>query len=242
MAPSSRTASPNDCAHLRDRRRLHCDADRDGLEGAHGEHVEDRDGRASAVAVDCHVADSPRIQELRRRVQQDPASLAFAPLAEELRRAGRAREAVTLCQTGLSHHPEYVSARATLGRALLDLGELDDALFELPAVLSAAPENLMALRASRKCITAAASWPRRSSRTVVPATRPAGRRPRAGDRDAGAIDAGGPSAGEVSACFGVTTAAAIDPGEDEQRGQLRRLQTFLDQILADRARRPAARA
>ena len=92
------------------------------------------------------MADSPRIQELRRRVQQDPASLAFAPLAEELRRAGRAREAVTLCQSGLSHHPEYVSARATLGRALLDLGEIDDALFELQAVLSAAPENLMALR------------------------------------------------------------------------------------------------
>jgi hypothetical protein len=41
---------------------------------------------------------------------------------------------------------------------------------------------------------------------------------------------------------GVTTAAAIDPGEDEQRGQLRGLQKFLGQILADRARRPAARA
>ena len=38
--------------------------------------------------------DSPRIQELRRRIQQDPASLSFAPLAEELRRAGRIQDAI----------------------------------------------------------------------------------------------------------------------------------------------------
>jgi tetratricopeptide (TPR) repeat protein len=82
------------------------------------------------------VADSPRIEDLRRRIQEDPASLAFAPLAEELRRAGRIQEAVRVCRTGLALHPEYLSARATLGRALLDLGQLDDALAELTAVLA----------------------------------------------------------------------------------------------------------
>jgi tetratricopeptide (TPR) repeat protein len=92
------------------------------------------------------VADSPRIQELRRRVQQDPATLAFAPLAEELRRAGQTAEAIKVCQAGLSLHPEYLSARATLGRALLEAGELESALIELTTVLGGAPENLTALR------------------------------------------------------------------------------------------------
>ena len=92
------------------------------------------------------MADSPRIQELRRRVHQDPASLSFAPLAEELRRAGRLVEAIETCRTGLARHPEYLSARATLGRALLDQGDLDASLTELSAVLAAAPEHLAALK------------------------------------------------------------------------------------------------
>lgn len=92
------------------------------------------------------MADSPRLQELRRRVQQDPASLAFAPLAEELRRAGRFVEAVDICRTGLARHPEYLSGRATLGRALLDQGDLDASLTELAAVLAAAPDHLAALK------------------------------------------------------------------------------------------------
>lgn len=92
------------------------------------------------------MADSARIQELRRRVQQDPATLAFAPLAEELRRAGQTAEAIRVSQAGLSLHPEYLSARATLGRALLDAGDLDSAFLELTTVLGGAPENLTALR------------------------------------------------------------------------------------------------
>jgi tetratricopeptide (TPR) repeat protein len=92
------------------------------------------------------VADSARIQELRRRVQQDPATLAFAPLAEELRRAGRAAEAIRICQAGLAIHPAYLSARATLGLALFEAGDLDSAFLELTTVLGDAPEHLTALR------------------------------------------------------------------------------------------------
>ena len=71
------------------------------------------------------IADSPRIQELRRRVHEDPASIAFAQLAEEYRRAGRFEEAVEVCRAGLTRHPSYLSARVTLGRALIELGELE---------------------------------------------------------------------------------------------------------------------
>lgn len=90
--------------------------------------------------------DTPRILDLQRRVRQDPASLAFAPLAEEYRRAGRLDDAIRTCRTGLAVHPGYVSARATLGRALLDQGDLDAAFTELTAVLESAPEHLGALR------------------------------------------------------------------------------------------------
>jgi tetratricopeptide (TPR) repeat protein len=92
------------------------------------------------------VADNQRIEDLRRRVQKDPSSIAFAQLAEECRRAGRFEEAVEVCEAGLKLHPGYLSARVTLGRALIELNDLDTALLELTTVLSSAPENLAAIR------------------------------------------------------------------------------------------------
>ena len=93
------------------------------------------------------MADSSRIDDLRRRVQKDPASIAFAQLAEELRRAGDLKESVEVCRAGLAKHPGYVSARVTLGRALIDLNDLDNADAELRLVLKVAPDNLSAIRA-----------------------------------------------------------------------------------------------
>ncbi len=93
------------------------------------------------------MADSPRLEELRRRVQADPASIAFAALAEEYRRAGKFREAVEASRAGLRYHPTYVSARVTLGRCLVELQEVEQAERELAFVLKSAPDNLAARRA-----------------------------------------------------------------------------------------------
>jgi tetratricopeptide (TPR) repeat protein len=90
--------------------------------------------------------DSQRIDDLRRRVQKDPASIAFAQLAEECRRGGQADEAVEVCRAGLAIHPAYLSARVTLGRALIELNQLGEAMEELTTVLKSAPENLAAIR------------------------------------------------------------------------------------------------
>src|SRR5207245_10626117 len=92
------------------------------------------------------MAENPRIEDLRRRVRKDPASIAFAQLAEEYRRAGQYQESVDACRAGLGVHPGYLSARVTLGRALIELGHLDEALPELELVLKNAPENLAAVR------------------------------------------------------------------------------------------------
>lgn len=91
--------------------------------------------------------DDSRLTDLRRRVESDPMSIAFAALAEEYRRSGQPEEAVAVCRAGLARHPAYLSARVTLGRALLDLRELDAAEAELQQVLALAPENLAAMRA-----------------------------------------------------------------------------------------------
>jgi tetratricopeptide (TPR) repeat protein len=92
------------------------------------------------------VPDNPRLESLRRRVQQDPSSIAFAQLAEEFRRAGQLQEAVDTSRAGLKTHPAYHSARVTLGRALLELKQFEDAQRELEQVLKSAPENLAAIR------------------------------------------------------------------------------------------------
>jgi len=76
----------------------------------------------------------------------DPSSIAFAQLAEEYRRAAMFQEAVDVCHAGLAVHPSYLSARVTLGRALIELGQFDEALLELQQVLQSAPENLAAIR------------------------------------------------------------------------------------------------
>lgn len=92
------------------------------------------------------MADHPRIEELRRRVDNDPASIAFAQLAEEYRRAGDYAEAVRVCRAGLARHATYLSARVTLGRALIELEQYEEAQAELEQVLRSAPENLAAIR------------------------------------------------------------------------------------------------
>lgn len=171
--------------------------------------------------------DSARIQELRRRIQQDPASLAFAPLAEELRRAGRLGEAVQTCRTGLSRHPEYATARATLGRALLDQGELDAALAELRAVLAAAPEHLAAIKGiaevhARRGEDADALATYRRAQLLA-------REDRELARAIAALE-------HTLAPTGLAAATASE-NDGQTAVVVRRLEQFLDRILADRARR-----
>jgi tetratricopeptide (TPR) repeat protein len=90
------------------------------------------------------VEDHKRLDDLRRRVEKDPASIAFAPFAEELRKAGEHDEAVRVCRAGLEYHPAYLSAHVTLGRALIELQRYPEARKEFEYVLLAAPDNLLA--------------------------------------------------------------------------------------------------
>jgi hypothetical protein len=70
----------------------------------------------------------------------------FAATAERLRRQGQLPRAVEVCREGLKKFPDQLSARVTLGWALLDLGDYDEARGELEYVIHRAPDNLAAIR------------------------------------------------------------------------------------------------
>jgi tetratricopeptide (TPR) repeat protein len=98
------------------------------------------------------VASNPRIDDLRKRLDKDPASRLFAQLAEELRKDGDLEEAIRVCREGLLKHPAYPSARMTLGRALLDTGDIAAARTEFEIVLKGAPDNILASRFLGECL------------------------------------------------------------------------------------------
>lgn len=100
------------------------------------------------------MAENPRIEELRRRLDKEPGSRLFAQLAEELRKDGELAEAIRVSRTGLSLHPNYPSARMTLGRALFDSGDLPAARAEFEGVLRGAPDNILASRFLAECLEA----------------------------------------------------------------------------------------
>jgi tetratricopeptide (TPR) repeat protein len=87
-----------------------------------------------------------RVDELRRRLEQEPSSRLFAQLAEELRKAGDVAEAVRVARAGLVLHPNYPSARLTLGCALLEVGDRKGARTELAEAVRQAPDNILARR------------------------------------------------------------------------------------------------
>jgi tetratricopeptide (TPR) repeat protein len=193
------------------------------------------------------MSDAPRIDELRRRVEADPASFAFAALAEEYRKAGRFDEAIAACRSGLEKHPSYVSARATLGRALVEVGDLAGAREELAQVLQAAPQHLGALRglaeASRRVGDLADAIAKlRLASQLAPQDRDLSEQLLALEAAlAPTSAAAGPlaTAGDETACSG-TDGLDLVPSRDPKR--VRQL-AALDRVLASvHARRPETRA
>src|SRR6478672_1972483 len=99
------------------------------------------------------MADDTRISDLERLLAAEPASIAFAQLGEEYRRAGKLDAALRICREGLSRYPSHHSARITLARVLLAKGLPEEARAELDIVAREAPDNV-AVR------TALAGWHR----------------------------------------------------------------------------------
>ena len=182
------------------------------------------------------MTDNPRIAELRRRVHKDPASIAFAQLAEEYRRGGDYEDAVRVCRAGLAQHPLYLSARVTLGRALLELGRFPEAQAEFQEVLRVAPDNLSAIRALADLHQRRAQAGEREEDPVVPAAHgiaaPASEPAALMPQDADAVPHGADPF-----TVALERLDALDVPADPV---LETLQAWLGAILADRAERERA--
>jgi tetratricopeptide (TPR) repeat protein len=87
------------------------------------------------------------IRELVKRVEREPGSRFFVPLADEYRKAGRLADAIKTLEGGLTVHIGYVAARIALARAYLEAGRIDDSISAFSKALSDDPSNLVAAKA-----------------------------------------------------------------------------------------------
>jgi tetratricopeptide (TPR) repeat protein len=86
------------------------------------------------------------IRRHEERLARDPASLAFAQLADLYRKAGRTQEAIALCRQGLARYPQYTTARLILAKAWLTEGRLDEVAGEVQTILAQSPKDVQCLR------------------------------------------------------------------------------------------------
>jgi len=87
-----------------------------------------------------------RLEELKKTLTRDPASRQFLALADEYRRQGQVREAISVLERGLAQDPTAIAGHVALGRLLQQGGRLDEALASFGAALRLDPQNLVALR------------------------------------------------------------------------------------------------
>lgn len=84
------------------------------------------------------------IEEYSKKLNSNPESLVFVPLAEAYRKSGMLDEAIETCLKGLQIHPSYMSARMVLGRAYMEKKMYEEAATEFKKVASADVNNIMA--------------------------------------------------------------------------------------------------
>jgi tetratricopeptide (TPR) repeat protein len=85
-----------------------------------------------------------KLESLEAKLEANPASKIFLPLAEQHRLQGNLQRAAAVLQVGLKHNPAYNVARVALGRVHLELGELTEGRRLLTKLLLEVPDNLLA--------------------------------------------------------------------------------------------------
>ncbi len=101
-----------------------------------------------------------RIADLQRELAANPGSRQFYQLGELLRRDGHAAEAADALRAGLAHHPRYVAAWVSLGRACIEAGESTEAVNGLREALALDPGNPVAWRLLGEAYLALGQRPR----------------------------------------------------------------------------------
>jgi predicted regulator of Ras-like GTPase activity (Roadblock/LC7/MglB family) len=83
---------------------------------------------------------SDEVRRLSDELARDPASLAFLPLADALRRAGNLELALRVAMRGLDRHPYLADAHDVLARIHADRGEMQRAADEWGMALGLRPD------------------------------------------------------------------------------------------------------
>ncbi|MCE5194522.1 MAG: tetratricopeptide repeat protein [Nitrospiraceae bacterium] len=84
------------------------------------------------------------ISKLKEKVDRDPNSRLFVPLADEYKKMGMLEEAIGTLLIGLDAQPNYMSARVALGKIYLEKNMMHEAREEFEKVILAIPDNLYA--------------------------------------------------------------------------------------------------
>jgi tetratricopeptide (TPR) repeat protein len=84
------------------------------------------------------------IEKLKKKVEKDPLSKFFVPLAEEYKKEGMVEEAMSVLLTGLKNQPYYISAMVALGKLYLQKDMISEAREEFEKAVGLAPDNLLA--------------------------------------------------------------------------------------------------
>ncbi|MGA1875936.1 MAG: tetratricopeptide repeat protein, partial [bacterium] len=83
------------------------------------------------------------LESLKKKYRHHPRKRYFFPLANAYREHKKLNECIETFRKGLSLYPGYWAAKVALGRALLEKGDLEEALRELEEAAPHVPENLL---------------------------------------------------------------------------------------------------
>jgi tetratricopeptide (TPR) repeat protein len=89
---------------------------------------------------------SPEIAKLTEKLAADPKSRLFVPLAEEYIKSGMLEEAQSVLEDGLKIHPNFTSAKTTLGKVYFEKGQMQEAKTLFEALIAVNPDNYFAHR------------------------------------------------------------------------------------------------
>ncbi len=84
------------------------------------------------------------IDKLKKKVEKNPKSKLFVPLAEAYKQRDMIDEAIEVLLKGINDQPEYTSAGVALGKIYLDKEMLTEAREEFEKVIRQIPDNLLA--------------------------------------------------------------------------------------------------
>jgi len=84
------------------------------------------------------------VEYFSKKLEEDPTSRVFMPLAFAYLRLGKYDEVIDVCSKGLDNHPDYHAAKVVLANAFLEKGMLDEAKHLLYDVVEKVPENYRA--------------------------------------------------------------------------------------------------